>query len=178
MIAVVACLVVLGFVSIANLLLTVALAQRLAQARAIPIPPGMPAVGVQQPVGSALPEFSVLTAEGLSCDSAELQDTTVLFGFFSTDCGGCRDAMPEFAAHARIADGVVLAVVAGDSTVAGELAAPLRGTGAWLVVGVGAATIQTAFGVDLYPQFYRAVNGKISSAGLSLRQLRASLAVS
>jgi thiol-disulfide isomerase/thioredoxin len=177
MIAVAACLVVLGFLSIANLLLTVALAQRLARVQSKSAPTGPPRPVEHRPIGSAVPEFSVSTAEGTPLDSAALQDTTALFGFFSTDCGGCRDAMPEFAAHALLADGAVLAVISGDAAAAQDLAAPLRPTAALVLVGAAAATIQAAFGVDIYPNFYHVVNGKISAASHNFRHLRASLAV-
>jgi len=174
MIAVAACLVILGFISIANLLLTVALAKRLAQA---PPKPGLQRVGTLRTVGSATPEFSVMTDEELPLNSVELQNTTTLFGFFSTDCGGCRDAMPEFAAHASGAEGAVVAVITGDIAAAGDLASPLRVIAASVVIGAEAAKLHAAFDVDLYPQFYLAANGKISSAAFSLRQLRAHTSV-
>ena len=174
MIAISACLAVLGFISVANLLLTVALAQRLKAAQ-----PGstmLDDLRDQAQVDSAIPEFSALTMSGIPLNSSEFVSGTAIFAFFSTDCAGCRDAMPDFANRVLQIDGKVLTVITGDATSAQELAAPLRDTTTDVIVGSQGTGVQAAFGVTIFPTFSQTVQGRIRTVSHGYGQFRMTLA--
>jgi thiol-disulfide isomerase/thioredoxin len=95
--------------------------------------------------------FTATTLDGERVD----QDTVAgnLVGFFTPNCGPCRDRAPEFVGYAREAGldrGRVLAVVYGERALAAEMVGVL-GRAARVVVEDHGGPTYHAFGVNLLP---------------------------
>ncbi|MYV99291.1 TlpA family protein disulfide reductase [Streptomyces sp. SID3343] len=117
------------------------------------------------PTGSAVPDFAAVTAAGERVTRDGLGET--LFGFFSPDCGACKERLPTFVAVAAKANGrSVLAVLHGDADETREQAAALAGV-AHVVVEPEDGPLGLGLAVTGYPVFgLIAADGTLTATGL------------
>lgn len=191
MLIVILVLIVLAALLVANLLLTVALAQRV---RAVETGRrrdhghddhghndhghndhghalDAPAVGTPMPA-FRLPGSATEPARS----DADLRTGSVLVAFFSTDCRGCLAAMPDFARTSVHDYEQVLAVVKGDDQAqVGELTRYLVDTPAMVAAGPPAEQLWLAFDVGISPSFYEYRDGNLTAAHLGYGQFRAAV---
>jgi hypothetical protein len=178
-------LIVLAALLVANLLLTVALAQRV---RAVETGRGREHAhdhGTAEhghapdapPAGSPMPAFRLPgSATEPARSDADLRTGSVLVAFFSTDCRGCLAAMPDFARTSVHDYERVLAVVKGDDqTQVGELTRYLVDTPAVVAAGPPAEQLWLAFDVGISPSFYEYRDGNLTGAHLGYGQFRAAV---
>lgn len=184
MLIVVLVLIVLAVLLVANLLLTVALAQRV---RAIETSRGGSTGHEHGPAehglvldpharapaaGTALPAFRV-PEQG---SDADYRAGSVLVAFFSTDCRGCAAAMPDFARTSVHDYDRVLAVIKGsEQPQADELIEQLMGTPAVVASGAAADTLWQTFEVSISPSFYEYRDGTLTAAHLGYGQFRSAV---
>ncbi|TDD84924.1 peroxiredoxin family protein [Actinomadura rubrisoli] len=142
-----AAVVLVGLISVVNLMLTLALVRRLRAGEKAPTAPhaGPP---VALGPGSRPAGFMTMTTADEPVSS---EDLTGLVGFFSAGCDPCHALAPRFAEHARAVgrDGV-LAVVGGDDA---ELVAALAPV-ARVVVEDFDGPVAMAFKNDWTPALY------------------------
>ncbi|MFD8556956.1 TlpA disulfide reductase family protein [Streptosporangium canum] len=159
------CVIVLGGLATANLVLLTALMRRLrghAEAHA-PQPVSQPSL----PVGSEIGDFETFTLGGGALSAREIAPGA-LVGFFSPTCGPCVEQIPAFLARARTAAGTglrVAAVVIGDMDAAREMAARLDGV-AEVVVESYPGPVAKAFGITSTPTFVIVEEGKVAATGM------------
>ena len=151
----VAAVAILGVVSLLNLLLVLAVLRRL---RADVEDTGSAHVVTARGLlrGSRPGAFLVRTLDDGPLTQADLAGGgPTLIGFFSPGCGPCAEALPSFAARAANWPGGperVLAVIADETEVGAEFAAPLTGLARVVVDGLD-GPVATAFGVGAFPNF-------------------------
>lgn len=97
----VAALVLVGAVSVLNLILTTAVVRRMRVYEQQPS--GRPASDVLGglPEGAALPTFTGAVAGGGAVTDGDLRGLPAVVAFLSTDCPSCLEHAPEFAVAAR-----------------------------------------------------------------------------
>ncbi|UBU10270.1 TlpA family protein disulfide reductase [Nonomuraea gerenzanensis] len=138
----VAAVVLLALLCMANLLLTIGLIRRLREQG-----PAMPD-GLAP--GERMPGFAAMTTSGEPV-SDELLGAPALVGFFSHGCKPCEDLLPHFVERARrTSDGVLAVVAAGpgeDVTAHVERLAEV----ALVVTEPTQGSLQRAFKVSAYP---------------------------
>ncbi|MEU6714989.1 hypothetical protein ABZ897_26290 [Nonomuraea sp. NPDC046802] len=104
-----AAVVIIGLLSVFNLLLTVALIRRTRQTNESAAATAGPPIALRP--GSPVGEFA---AESLDGEAVSHDTVTGLVGFFSAGCVPCHRLLPRFAEHARaVGRENALAVVAG-----------------------------------------------------------------
>jgi hypothetical protein len=170
----VALVALLGILGAANLLLTLALARRLAEAERTAAAgqraePRMPRVGAE--VGT----FSVETAEGARLTDARLRSGRTLLVFSLADCGPCA-ALAEELRHTELPSRLSLLIL---------LAAPENERGAPTAVEYPAAAelvfvppdsgLIDRFEVDAFPTLVLVEEGRITAVGRKPSEVLAAL---
>lgn len=97
--------VLVGLLSLVNLLLLIGVIRRL---RTMRDTSQMPLEGLQP--GEAIPDFTATATDGAPVSAAYLRGRAMI-GFFSPGCGPCKELLPRFVEQAEQAPGPVLAVV-------------------------------------------------------------------
>lgn len=185
MLVVVLVLIVLAVLMAGNLLLTVALAQRL---RAVESRSGHGGSGGhdhgQHPddhghdvdalvAGTPMPTFEL---PGPIDGAGGFRAGSTLVAFFSTDCRGCQAVMPDFARTSVYDYQQVLAVVRGDDREqVEELTRQLLDTPATVAAGPVAEQLWRTFDVSISPSFYEYQDGALTAAHLGYGQFRAAV---
>ncbi|TMR95483.1 TlpA family protein disulfide reductase [Nonomuraea basaltis] len=146
-----AAVVVVGLLSVVNLLLMVGVIRRLRTLAAQPAfgPPMMDGLLI----GERMPEFAAMTTAGEPV-SHGLLGGPALIGFFSPGCQPCEELLPRFIARARRFSSQAFAVVVADpdEDVAEEI--ERLGDVARVVVEAPMGDLQSAFKVRGYPTVY------------------------
>jgi hypothetical protein len=150
----VAAVVLVGTVSVLNLLLTVGVIRRL---RALRGQPGRTRGGGPGllPPGATMMGFATRTVDGVPITAGTLASPTVV-GLFSTECDLCRDEAPRFAALVERGDyprDQVLAVVVGDPSATRPFLEALRERVQLVVEPVG-GPVGAGFSAVTFPAFY------------------------
>lgn len=126
------------------------------------------------PVGSPVPAFEAVDADGAPIATAELAGGSYLLAFLATDCHACKDQLAQLASYAGRMAGArrrVLAIVDGPPEEAGEYRRQLGGV-ARLVLGADAARIRSELDVNLFPTFvFVDEQGVVSLTRFAVRQL-------
>ncbi|PZT75314.1 MULTISPECIES: TlpA family protein disulfide reductase [unclassified Streptomyces] len=133
-------LVLVGAVTVLNLMLTLAVIRRLRkhederrQQNFVP-----PESGPE--TGAALPAFTAVTLAGEPVTADSLKGRQAALTFLSTDCSACVMAvndMPEFARRTGMDASQMLVVIAGDEADAHRMAEPLAGIATVVVEETG-----------------------------------------
>lgn len=148
----VAAVVVIGCLSLFNLLLTLAVARRSSQSTTSTTEP--PANRLSD--GSPLPDFTVETLEHGTIGRADMQGENIV-GFFSTTCRPCRDQAPDFVKAAQDIPGgrdQVLAFVKGGGPAESELVELLAPVARVVTEPAGdSGASQEAFGIVRWPSY-------------------------
>jgi thiol-disulfide isomerase/thioredoxin len=166
-----ATMALVGVVALANLMLTYGVIRRLrAHDTALA---GLSPAGQSDrdalPVGSALPEFTAVTTDGLEVDSGWLLSGTVV-AFLSPDCRPCQEQLPLFVRYAAGWPGGprrVLAVVVGRAEQAGQIervVGELAGV-AHVVVASADTPVVDAFRATAFPTFLVIDDGLVAASG-------------
>ncbi|MFI7639619.1 TlpA family protein disulfide reductase [Nonomuraea sp. NPDC049400] len=104
----IAAVVLVGLLGLANLLLLIGVIRRLRKLQAAP-----PMMQEGLAPGERIPDFAATTTDGEPI-SASFLEGSALVGFFSPSCQPCRELLPKFIEWAeRISDPVLAIVVAG-----------------------------------------------------------------
>ncbi|MEU1732578.1 TlpA disulfide reductase family protein [Streptosporangium sp. NPDC020145] len=154
---VIAALVLVGTLCVLNLLLSVGVIKRLREHTELLSKPGhgkvMPSLGVGEEVG----EFLTSTVDGGTLSRESLADDTVV-GFFSPNCGPCREQLPRFVEYSGALPGgrgrVVAVVLSHDADEANALVADLAPV-ASVVVETSSGPLSKAFKIKAYPTVLR-----------------------
>ncbi|WP_165974561.1 TlpA family protein disulfide reductase [Nonomuraea deserti] len=101
----IAAVVLVGLLGLANLLLLFGVIRRL---RTMQDAPQLPPEGLQP--GETIPDFTATATDGEPISAAYLEGRA-LIGFLSPGCRPCQELLPEFVKQAEQASGPVLAVV-------------------------------------------------------------------
>lgn len=168
----VAAVVLLAVVCLADLVLTLALVRRLRQHTdwLLALRAGEPSDLLA--LGSSISPFTVTTTDGATLSERDLLGAPALIGYFSPGCRPCEEEVPRFAAYAAgLADrDRVLAVVVADDNVEAEVAA--LSAVARVVVSEQGGPATVALGVDSYPAvFLLGSDGRVAGAGLGVAAL-------
>lgn len=171
----IALVVLVGIVATANLLLTLALARRLAEverkaAAGLPGEPRMPRVGAD--VGT----FSVQTARGARLTDARLRSGPTLLVFSLADCGPCA-ALAEELRQTELPAGlglIVLLAAAEDQREA--LAAVTYPAAAELAFLPPDGSLTAQFEVDAFPTLVLVEAGRITAVGRKPSEVLSALA--
>jgi len=148
----IAVVIALGLLCLANLVLTTGLVRRINEhTTVLDRIAGEPPVPMR-PVGAVVDDFAATAADGNPV-SLDVLGAPIVVGFFSPGCGGCHEQLPDFAARARRAPaGRTLAVVVDPDGTGQSMAASLAGS-ALVVVEQRAGALASAFGVRGFPAF-------------------------
>ncbi len=160
---VVAAVVLVGAVSLLNLVLTTAIIRRMRvyeeeQSRLSGSPDPIPyhLLGGLLP-GASLPSFAGTAADGREVTDGDLRGRRAVVAFLSTDCPGCLQQAPQLAAvETEIlgADGVSVAVVVEGNQPADALTAALGPTVLVYEPGDNSGPLTQAFEVKRFPTFF------------------------
>jgi hypothetical protein len=171
----IALVVLLGLLAAANLLLTLALARRLAEAERKPA--ASPPPGPRLPrVGADVGTFSVPTAGGVPLTGAGLRSGRTLLIFSLAECGPCAELAVELR-HTELPAGlrlIILLAAADDRR--GELAAVKYPATAELVFLPADSGLTDQFGVDAFPTLVLVEDGRIAAAGHDIHEILPALA--
>ncbi|GAA3211790.1 TlpA family protein disulfide reductase [Actinocorallia longicatena] len=168
----VAAVVLVGAISVVNILLTVGVVARLKEHTALLARSGHGAAAVLG-VGEMVPEFTTTTVRGETLTTGSLGEET-LVGFFSPSCDPCKELVPEFLVHAQVAgdrQGRPVAVVVGKDEGAAEFAARLSEV-ATVVVEDLRGPVSGAFGVSAFPSLVLVAP---EGGGVAVRELEPKL---
>jgi thiol-disulfide isomerase/thioredoxin len=150
-----AAIILIGAVSLMNLMLVLGVLRRLRTAAAASEPVD-PSSFQNLRVGTRPDPFVVrMLAGGRLTEAALVGAGPTLVGFLSPGCGPCTDQLPLFAARAAEWPGGadrVLAVIADDTEDSAAFAEPLTGLANVVVDGL-TGPVATAFGVTAFPSF-------------------------
>ena len=156
-----------------NLLLTVALARRVAAlGAAAGTSTGAPVGGL--PAGSAAPPFVARTPDGVERARGDLGDGPLVLGFFSPTCEACYDHVVHFAELAGRAapQGITtVAVVDGDTASAARLLDRLPDGVPVLLAARPENPFLGAYLVDAYPTYTVVVDGSVVGSFGSVPEL-------
>jgi hypothetical protein len=155
-------IVVIGVLSLSNLVLLYGVIRRLRlHAEALAARPPSESV-----LGAVVQPFRVTSVDGTEVTGLDLEPGTIA-GFFAPGCGPCEELLPRFTA--AVAGHPVLAVVAeGDD---GPYVDRLRPAGT-VVTGAAASVVAAAFGVRSYPVLCRVgPGGTLQEIDRDLRDL-------
>lgn len=186
----VAAVVVVGLLCLANLLFLFGVIRRLREHTSLlaehgigavlvagtgsvrKLPPGHEVAALP---GSVVPAYSTTTVDGEHIAGGGPEAPT-LVGVFSPGCSACTEQLPaflEFAGRHRGGRDRVLAVVSGDTSDAGDQPAyvdQLRPV-ARLVVGEPATAVTEALQVRGYPAFALIEDGVVRASGFQVAEL-------
>ncbi|HET7012669.1 MAG TPA: hypothetical protein VFI65_02090 [Streptosporangiaceae bacterium] len=163
----------LALLAAANLLLTLALARRLAEAERLAArgpEPRMPRIGTE------VAEFSVPTADGGQLTDAQLRSGRTLLVFSMSDCGPCA-ALAEELQHAELPTWLGLLVLVGASEGNRALAAAKYPVQAQVGFLPPDGTLTDRFEVDAFPTVVLVEEGSIMAVGRNPGEVLATLAV-
>jgi thiol-disulfide isomerase/thioredoxin len=171
---VVAALVLVGALSVVNLLFSFGVIRRLREHTALldRRVDGMSPFEATRPVGETVDDFAASTVDGEPI-SRDLLTGTTLVGFFSPSCAPCRERLPTFVEQARDHEPVLAVVVApegdeGAPAVVDELRPVAR-----VVREAPDGPLATAFGVHGFPAFALiGSDGEVIASGIELTALR------
>lgn len=172
----IALVVVIGIVTVLNLLLLFGVIRRLkdhdqAIAR-IPFGAGAPAASMRAP-GSEVDEFTAVSTDGVPVTKEALTGETMV-GFFSVSCAPCVENAPKFAEHAAGVPGgkdSVLAIVVADGDDDPSEMVGILGDAARVVVEGYDGPMATAFGVTAFPTYAVVASGKVTTTALDFTTL-------
>ncbi|MGI5241090.1 TlpA disulfide reductase family protein [Dactylosporangium sp. CA-139066] len=149
-----AALVLVGAVSAVNLVLVMGILQRLRQTAAAPRPRGQQSPPTLLPAGKMPAPFDAVTDEGEPVSRESVLGGLV--GFFTPQCGACRERMPDFLAYA-VRGGFdrsqVLAVLIGEPDEVTEMRAELAPVARIVREPHGGAAVHKAFEVYGLPAY-------------------------
>lgn len=179
----VAAVVVVGLLGLANLLFTFGVVRRLREHTELlaerpggdvvrRLPPGHEVALV---AGSEVPAYTTTTVDGEQV-SSDGPAAPTLVGVFAPGCSACTEQLPSFLAFARKHPGGrdrVLAVVAGDPDDQPPYVDQL-GSVARLVVGHPGGSVTDALQVRGYPAFALIDDGVVRSSGFQVAALEPS----
>lgn len=171
---IVAVLVLVGTVTLANLVLTLGLVRRMRQYAAV-VSGLQPreAGGTTRPIGTAITPFRATAVDGTVIDERWLDAPTVV-GFFSPGCPACKELLPDFVTAA--ASRRALAVVEDGNEPAEDYVTALAAV-APVLAGPEAQPAVIAFGVRGYPSVCSVdAHGVVSGVGVHLVQSRHAVA--
>lgn len=129
------------------------------------------------PAGSRVADFTATTTEGEEISADHLTQRT-LVGFFSPQCGPCKERMPQFIEYARTVVGAreqVLAVILEEEGSAENAAALLPV--ARVVIEKDGGPVATAFEVDGFPALCLVEDRVIEISGSELKVFPTAVAV-
>ncbi|MGK5554648.1 TlpA family protein disulfide reductase [Actinomadura kijaniata] len=164
----VAAVVLVGALSLLNLLLTLGILRRM---RADALRPGGNAGHGVDPFalkpGSPVGEFTALTSEG---DPVTRETLTGVVGFFSAGCEPCHELLPDFVARAReLGRDHVLAVVGGDDR---DLVAALTPVARVVLAEPDGGPVARAFRNEWTPALYLVgPDGRIAATAARVEEL-------
>jgi thiol-disulfide isomerase/thioredoxin len=164
--------VLVGLLAAVNLLFTVGVIRRLREHTAELAArrnQGTPGTGVAHPAGARIGDFTATTVAGDRVDAGTPGDR-LLAGFFSPNCGPCKDRLPGFLAYAAARSGGperILAVVAGTTEESAALVDQLRPV-ATVVVEPDQGPVQQAFGIAGFPAFVLVDDGWVAASDFDL----------
>jgi hypothetical protein len=169
----VAAVVLIGLVSLLNLLLCLGVIRRLReQGQAGPHRHGATDPGpIQLPVGQPVPAFEARTVTGEPIGPADLTGRTIV-GFFSPGCEACEVQLPLFVTAARESHRPPVAVVVGPDDTTAPYVEKLRDS-AQVVQEQERGPIQQAFGVRGFPAFVLVEDGVLGVNDYELSSLPA-----
>jgi hypothetical protein len=146
-------LVVVGAISVLNLLLTLLVIRRLRRQGPTGMGGPMPVSG--PPAGAQAPAFTGLAATGDEVSSQSLTGESSTLAFLSTDCHACASSVSHLRAYA-VAAGLgpdrVIAVISGDREEGRQIIESLDGI-ATVVLEPQLGPITEAFSVRNFPTF-------------------------
>ncbi|WP_405897037.1 TlpA family protein disulfide reductase [Streptomyces sp. NBC_00727] len=145
-------LVLVGAVTVLNLMLTLAVIRRLRRHESERQQP-FGSLDSGPETGSALPGFTAVTVAGEPVSEESLKGRQAALTFLSTDCPACTMAvgdLPEFARRTGMDAAQMLVVIAGDAEDAREMAAPLADI-ATVVVEETAGPLSTLYSIRATP---------------------------
>ncbi|MFF1418687.1 redoxin domain-containing protein [Streptomyces sp. NPDC058280] len=154
MVFLIAAVVLVGLVALADLILTLGVVKRLREhTEMLAGAGGMP---VTIAVGEKVGDFTAVTIDGETVNSDRVEPDS-LVAFFSPTCQPCKEKLPKFVAHARTLPGgrdQVLAVVVGGIDEASEFTTQLSPV-ARVLVEDREGPLHTAFQTAAYPTLLR-----------------------
>ncbi|MFF3953299.1 peroxiredoxin family protein [Streptomyces sp. NPDC001890] len=157
-------LVLVGAVTLLNLVLLMVILRRWQELEAVRRRRDFAAEGPQP--GDGLPEFTATALSGRTVDQDGFRSGELLLGVFSHDCPSCTDSLPDFAEQAdraRAAGGRVLALVIGDEAVGSSLTTQLAGTADEVLPGPAASPLFRALRVPGFPTFLSYQDGVVAA---------------
>ncbi len=171
----VALIVLLGILTAANLLLTLALARRLAEVErtagaGLPAEPRMPQVGAE------VRTFSVETVQGARLTDARLRVGRTLLVFSLAGCGPCATLAEELRRTALPAGLGLLVLVAAREGERGTLTAVDYPAAAELAFVPPSCDLIDQFEVDAFPTIVLVEEGRITAVGRTPGEVLAALA--
>lgn len=152
---VVAAIVILALLCLANLALTAGIVRRLREHTVQLANTAAAAPDFMLLAGQPFGDFTARTVTGEPIDETVIEPDT-LVGFFSPSCGTCAAEMPRFAKLARQHPGGmsrVLSVVVGQTAESARPAAMLGDVGRVVVAAHGDNPVETAFAVRGFPAY-------------------------
>ncbi|MDT0302461.1 TlpA family protein disulfide reductase [Streptomonospora wellingtoniae] len=167
--------VLIGAVTLINLLLTLAVVRRL---RRLDERPAAQAAAPPQldelPAGSPVPRFRSRTLAGEAITSDDLLGQETVFAFFDTGCSVCKTVIPKLAAHADangLKPGQVVVVIGDQGAESGEYTRELDGV-ATVIVEPRMGPVAQEFGIQGVPAFVRAdAEGVVMRSGTTVAAL-------
>jgi thiol-disulfide isomerase/thioredoxin len=147
-------LVLVGAVSVLNLVLVMGILQRLRQTAGTPAPRGPQAPPTLVTAGNMPAPFEAVTEDGEPVSHESVAGGLV--GFFTPQCGACRERMPDFLAYAArngFGRDRVLAVVIGKPDEVAEMQAELAPVARIVREPHGGAAVYKAFEVYGLPAY-------------------------
>lgn len=168
----VALVALLALFAAANLLLTLSLARRLAEAERMAArghEPRMPRIGTE------IAEFSVATAGGGRLTDAQLRSGRALVVFSMADCGPCA-ALAEELHHSELPAGLDLLVLLAVGESDQELAAAKYPASAQVGFLPPDGAVTDRFEVDAFPTVMLVEDGRITAVGRDPAEVVATLA--
>lgn len=164
--------VLIGLLTVTNLILTVGVVRRLrehtAELAALRSG-GAVDSDIALPAGSSVGAFDATSVEGRPVTLTTLGNRP-LVGFFSPHCGPCKERLPAFVEHAASRPGgrdAVLAVAVGTEEETAELVELLRLV-ATIVVEPDQGPVQQAFAVSGFPAFVLVEGGVVAASDFDL----------
>lgn len=151
----VAAVVLIGVITILNLLLTMAVIRKLRNTASTGAervaPPDLP----ELPAGSRVPVFHGEAISGETVSAQTTAGSAAVFAFFDTGCSACKPTVPKLIEYAKknaLPAGQVIAVVGDDGGDASEYVSELGGT-ATVIVEETMGNMARAFSIHGFPAF-------------------------
>ncbi|MEO3926081.1 hypothetical protein ABGB07_19755 [Micromonosporaceae bacterium B7E4] len=166
--------VLLGLLTLVNLLLTLGVVRRLREHTELLSRQSPRDDARVLPIGATVADFSATTTDGQPVSRDTLADET-LVGFFSPGCDACDELLPGFIERAATASrgrGGVLAVVEGDLVAAEPYVVMLSAVARVVRQTPGTPGLIAALGVGALPAVYLLDGqGRVTASGHRLDEL-------